>query len=82
MFRKLIPGLAVLALLVNAWGWYRHRNLGRGLLSVAGPIALLAALFVFWSQDWSIYLFYAGITLMLATSILDLLRPVKPQCRA
>ena len=82
MFRKLIPGLAVLALLVNAWGWYRHRHLGRGLLSVAGPIALLAALFLFWSQEWSIYLFYAGITLMLATSILDLLRPVKPQCRA
>ena len=26
MFRKLIPGLAVLALLVNAWGWYRHRR--------------------------------------------------------
>jgi len=33
-------------------------------------------LLVFWSQDWSIYLFYVGITLMVAASILDLLRPV------
>jgi len=81
MFRRLIPGLALLALLVNAWAWYRHRHLGRGLLAVAGPISVLAALLVFWSQDWSIYLFYVGITLMVAASILDLLRPVRPQCQ-
>ena len=81
MFRRLIPGLALLALLVNAWAWYRHRHLGRGLLAVACPISVLAALLVFWSQDWSIYLFYVGITLMVAASILDLLRPVRPQCQ-
>jgi mercuric ion transport protein len=82
LFRKLLPGLAILALLANAWAWYRHRQLARGLLSVAGPIAVLSALLVFWSQDWSIYLFYAGIALMLFTSILDLLRPAKAaQCR-
>lgn len=82
LFRKLLPALAVLALLVNAWAWYRHRQLGRGLLSLAGPVAILVALLVVWSYDWSIYLFYAGITLMLFTSILDLLRPAKaPQCR-
>ena len=82
-FRKLLPGLANLALLVNAWAWYRHRQFTRGLLSVAGPVAVLSALLLFWSQDWSIYLFYAGIALMLFASILDLLRPIKaPQCRA
>jgi mercuric ion transport protein len=81
MFRKLIPGLAVLALIVNAWSWHRYRRLGRGLFSVAGPIAVLAALLVLWSHDWSIYLFYAGIALMLAASIFDLLRPVRPQCQ-
>ena len=81
LFHKLLPGLAVLALLVNAWAWYRHRQPVRGLLSVLGPVAVLAALLVFWSQDWSIYLFYAGIALMLFMSVLDLLRPVKaPQC--
>src|SRR5574338_141727 len=82
LFRKLLPGLAVLALVVNAWAWYRHRQLARGLLSVVGPIAVLAALLVVWSQGWSIYLFYAGIALMLFMSVLDLLRPVKvPTCR-
>jgi len=83
LFRKLLPGLAVLAFLVNAWAWYRHRQFARGLLSVAGPIAVLAALLVFWSYDWSIYLFYVGIALMLVASILDLLRPVRAtQCPA
>src|SRR3546814_5956978 len=37
LFRKLLPGLAVLALVVNAWACYRHRQIRRGLLSVAGP---------------------------------------------
>jgi mercuric ion transport protein len=82
LFHKLLPGLAVLALLVNAWAWYRHRQLTRGLLSVLGPVAVLVALLVVWSQGWSIYLFYAGIALMLFMSVLDLLRPVKvPTCR-
>lgn len=77
MFRKLIPGLALLALLVNAWAWYRHRQFSRGLVSVVGPVAVLSALLLFWSRNWSIYLFYAGIALMLFASVLDLLRPIK-----
>lgn len=77
LFRKLLPGLAVLALVVNAWAWYRHRQIPRGLLSVAGPVAVLVALLVVWSYGWSIYLFYAGIAFMLLASVLDLLRPVK-----
>ncbi len=81
MFRKLIPALALLALLVNAWTWYGHRRFGRGLFSVSGPVAVLAALLVFWGQGWSIYLFYAGVALMLASSILDLFRPVRLQCQ-
>ncbi len=81
LFRKLLPSLAVLALLVNAWAWYRHRQFARGLLSVIGPTAVLSALWLFWSENWSIYLFYAGIALMLFASVLDLLRPIKAtQC--
>ena len=82
LFHKLLPALAALALLVNAWAWYRHRQLVRGVLSVAGPLAVLIALLAVWSYDWSIYLFYAGIALMLLTSVLDLVRPVRAsQCR-
>jgi mercuric ion transport protein len=82
LFHKLLPGLAALALLVNAWAWFRHRRFARGVLSVAGPLAVLIALLAVWSYDWSIYLFYSGIALMLFSSMLDLVRPVRaPQCR-
>ena len=77
LFRKLLPALALLALIVNTWAWYRHRRFALGLLSVLGPLAVLSALLLFWSYDWSIYLFYAGIALMLVMSVLDLLRPAR-----
>lgn len=82
LFRKLIPALAVLALVANCIGWYRHRAVSRGLLSIAGPVAVLAALFAFWHYDWSIHVFYAGLGLMLVVSLVDIFRPAKrPQCR-
>lgn len=83
LFHKLLPALAILALVANCAAWYRHRVPLRGLLSVAGPVAVLAALFAFWHHDWSIYLFYAGLFLMLLVSVLDLFHPAKkPQCHA
>ncbi|MBK7209554.1 MAG: organomercurial transporter MerC [Dokdonella sp.] len=82
LFRKLIPALVVLALVANCISWYRHRVVSRGLLSIAGPVAVLAALFAFWHYDWSIYLFYTGLGLMLTVSLLDIFHPVKkPQCQ-
>lgn len=77
LFRTVLPGLAALAFCMNAWAWYRHRQFARGLFSLAGPIAVLTALLVVWSHDWSIALFYAGIALMLAGSMLDVLRPAR-----
>ncbi|MGO4551238.1 organomercurial transporter MerC [Lysobacter sp. 2RAF19] len=82
MFRKLLPAFAALALLANAVAWYRHRNAMRGALSVVGPIAVLLALLAVWQFDWSIYLFYAGLSAMVLVSLLDVFKPVKPQCRA
>lgn len=82
LFHKLIPALAVLALVANCVVWYRHRAALRGALSVAGPVAVLAALFAFWQYGWSVYLFYAGLALMLVVSILDIVRPAqRPQCQ-
>ena len=83
LFRTLLPVLAALALLVNAYAWFRHRSMVRGVLSIAGPVAVLSALLIFWHHEWSIYLFYAGLGLMLATSIFSIIRPAKkPQCPA
>ncbi|WP_430390457.1 organomercurial transporter MerC [Dyella sp. 20L07] len=83
LFHKLIPALAVLALIANAIAWYRHRVALRGLFSIVGPVTVLVALFAFWHDDWGIRLFYTGLALMLFSSLLDLIYPAKkPQCRA
>lgn len=75
LFRRLIPAFAALALLANAYAWYRHRAHARGALSVSGPVIVLAALYPFWHQAFGVGLFYVGLTLMLAVSIFDLVKP-------
>ena len=77
---RLLPAFAGLALAVNAYGWYRHRVHWRGLLSVAGPMAILATLYPLWQYGWSTYLFYAALILMLAVSFADLIWPPKSVC--
>lgn len=76
----LLPLFAVTALLVNGYGWYRHRNFWRGLLSLLGPIAVLATLYPLWTYGWSTYLFYAALILMMVVSVTDLIRPAKKGC--
>lgn len=80
LFRRLIPALAVLVLCAHLWAWSRHRHAVRGLLSIAGPLWVLAALWVFWSTPWGVELFYVGVAWMLAVSILDVLRPAQTVC--
>jgi mercuric ion transport protein len=76
----LLPAFACLALLVNTYGWYQHRVHWRGLLSIAGPVAVLATLYPLWQYGWSTYLFYSALILMLVISVADLVRPPKPVC--
>ena len=80
LINKLLPIFALIALLANGWGWFRHRVHYRGVLSISGPIAVLATLYPLWTYGWSTYLFYAGIIMMLIVSILDVKSPAKPQC--
>ena len=83
LINKLLPLFAVIALLANLVGWYQHRVLYRGLLSVVGPAAVLTARYPFWNYAWGIYVFYIGLITMLTVSILDLFRPAKArQCIA
>jgi mercuric ion transport protein len=77
---KLLPIFAITALAVNGYGWCRHRNNWRGLLSVLGPIAVLATLYPLWKYGWSTYLFYGALILMLMVSIADLVWPIKKGC--
>ena len=77
----LLPLFAALALLVNSYNWYQHKHVVRGILSVIGPIAVLLTLYPLWQYDWSTYLFYGALILMLVVSVFDFLKPVRPQCR-
>jgi mercuric ion transport protein len=73
----LLPIFATLALLVNMYNWYRNKNHIRGVLSIVGPIAVLLTLYPLWRYDWSTYLFYFGISLMIVMSFLDIVKPTK-----
>ena len=76
----LLPLFAVIALVVNGYDWYQHQVHWRGLLALLGPIAILATLYPLWKYNWSTYLFYAALILMLAVSVADLIRPAKRAC--
>ena len=43
-----------------------------GLLGIAGPLMILATLYVFWTDNWSTYMFYLGLVMMFAVSIYDI----------
>ena len=77
----LLPIFASIALAVNAYGWYQHRKHWRGVLSILGPIAILATLYPLWKYGWSTYLFYYALILMLVVSVADLIWPAKQGCK-
>jgi mercuric ion transport protein len=76
----LLPLFAGLALLANLIGGIRQRQWLRLVLGIAGPIMVLATLYLFWSDSWSTDMFYAGLVLMLVVSIWDLISPARRQC--
>lgn len=76
----LLPLFAWLALVINALGWLSHRQWHRTLLGMLGPTVLLLSLYPWFQYGWSSYATYAGIDLMLAVSIWDLLAPAHRRC--
>ena len=76
----LLPLFAGIALLANLLSFASHRVWHRLLAGVAGPSMVLATLYLFWSEAWSTYLFYAGLGLMLVVSIWDIVSPPGKAC--
>jgi len=76
----ILPLFAVVALLANAAGWFRHRSAYRAVLGMVGPAIVLAALLLFFGRWWTAYLLYAGLASMVAFSVWDLVSPASRRC--
>ncbi|WP_373510929.1 organomercurial transporter MerC [Thiocapsa sp.] len=76
----LLPLFAWLALVINALAWLAHRQWHRSLLGMLGPAVLLLSIYPWFQYAWSTYATYAGIGLMLAVSIWDLIDPANRRC--
>ena len=76
----LLPIFAIVALMANILSAWSHRRVGRLLFGIAGPSMVLATLYLFWTANWSTYMFYAGLVVMLAASIWDIASPPNKTC--
>ncbi|HBK57005.1 MAG TPA: mercury transporter MerC [Xanthomonadales bacterium] len=76
----LLPGFAWLVLIINALGWFSHRQWQRSVLGMLGPTLVLLSLYPWFKYGWSSYATYAGIGLMLTVSVWDLLSPASRRC--
>lgn len=77
---KLLPIFTVVALISVIASWFSHKQHLRGMLGVAGPIMVLATLYLFWADSWSKYMFYIALALMLAVALWDLVSPAHKTC--
>ncbi|GMR16883.1 MAG: organomercurial transporter MerC [Gammaproteobacteria bacterium] len=76
----LLPIFAVFALLANVYSYFNHKIWYRTLAGVAGPTMVLLTMYPLWAYDWSTYLLYAGIALMLIVSLWDIFSPADKVC--
>jgi len=77
----LLPVFAVIALVTNVLSAWSHRRPVRFLLGITGPIMVLATLYLFWTDNWSTYMFYTGLVIMLAVSVWDIASPPTRVCK-
>jgi len=77
---KLLPLFALIVLVSNLAAWVSHRNYIRLIWGLLGPLMVLATLYLFWTDNWSTYMFYTGLVLMLAVSIWDIISPPAKTC--
>jgi mercuric ion transport protein len=77
---KLLPVFAIIVLASNVYAWVSHRQHLRLAWGLLGPLMVLATLYLFWTDNWSVYLFYAGLLLMIIVSIWNMLSPPARIC--
>lgn len=76
----LLPIFAAVVLAANVFVYFTHKIWYRTLAGIAGPMMVLLAMFPLWNYNWSLYLLYAGIGLMIAVSLWDIVSPPEKFC--
>lgn len=72
----LLPLFAALSLLLQLYSAWAFRSYIQGIFGASGPLMVLATLYLFWTDDWSTYMLYAGLILMMVVSVWQWLLPV------
>ncbi len=78
----LMPIFAGVALLANAFGWFRYRQWQRSALGMIGPAIVLAVTLFFMGNWWVADLLYVGLAFMVGTSIWDFISRKNRTCTA
>ena len=76
----LLPVFAWIALVANVLSFFSHRLWYRTLAGITGPTMVLLTMGPLWTYDWSTWLLYSGIAIMLAVSIWDIASPPSKHC--
>jgi len=79
LFLKILPVFAVIVLVVNALGWFKHRQWWRSAVGMVGPILVLIGRFAFTggalSHGMSRGVLYTGLIVMTVFAIWDMVAP-------
>ncbi len=76
----LLPLFAWVVLVLQALGWFAHRQWYRSLVGMAGPVLLLLSLYPWFQYAWSTWVTYGALALMVAVSLWDLVSPATRRC--
>ena len=76
----LLPLFAAIALAANVFSYFSHKIWYRTLAGITGPSMVLLTMYPLWFYNWSTYLLYTGIALMLVVSIWDIVSPPNKVC--
>jgi len=76
----LLPSFAALVLITHVIAFTSHKIWYRGLAGIIGPGLALLTMYPLWFYNWSTYLLYTGLVLMLVVSIWDIFSPAHKRC--